>query len=87
LWLRRSTPLPEGEDENAEETNENEAEKSRVTAPIQEDKKASYKSKEEILIEQIPNIHEKLVELFKLGFTELVHAEVLSYFTIFDSLT
>ncbi|CAG8458839.1 9044_t:CDS:10 [Racocetra persica] len=71
LWLRRSTPLPEGEDENTEETDENESEKSRVTAPIQEDKKASYKSKEEILIEQtnqylaaivIPNIKKLLAD-------------------------
>ncbi|CAG8486931.1 23999_t:CDS:10 [Cetraspora pellucida] len=78
LWLRRSTPLPEGEDENTEEADENETEKSRATVPIQEEKKTAYKSKEEVLIEQtnqylaaivIPNIrrlladHDKIVAI------------------------
>ncbi|CAG8547676.1 3387_t:CDS:10 [Dentiscutata erythropus] len=78
LWIRRSTPLPEGEDENGEENDENEAEKSRTTVPMQEEKKAPHKSKEEILIDQtnqylanivIPNIrrlladHDKIVAI------------------------
>ncbi|RIB04667.1 Dopey, N-terminal-domain-containing protein [Gigaspora rosea] len=35
-----------------------------------------YCGKVDQYLSQIPNIHEKLVELFKLGFTELVHAEI-----------
>ncbi|CAG8453950.1 6582_t:CDS:10 [Scutellospora calospora] len=51
-WLRRSTPLPEGEDDNTEEADESETERNRITTPVQEEKKTAYKSKEEILIDQ-----------------------------------
>ncbi|CAG8680344.1 18141_t:CDS:10 [Gigaspora margarita] len=71
LWLRRSTPLPEGENENGEGADENESVKSRITVPMQEEKKTPYKSKEEVLIDQtnqylativIPNIRRLLAD-------------------------